>query len=66
VLVTDVDRCREIRRLTRTLIVIISGRTEELDAVVGLEVGADDSVVKPYGRAELAARIRAMGDLSGR
>ncbi len=51
---------REIRSLSRTPVILLTARGEELDKVVGLELGADDYVVKPFGAAELIARIRAV------
>jgi DNA-binding response OmpR family regulator len=58
--IDGIDVCREIRRLDAdTTIVILTARTSEIDAVVGLDAGADDYVAKPFGVAELAARIRA-------
>lgn len=53
--------CREIRRLDqRVPIVFISAKSEEVDTVLGLELGADDFIVKPFGVREVAARIRAI------
>jgi DNA-binding response OmpR family regulator len=51
--------CREIRRRSTVPIVILSARGEETDRVIGLELGADDYVVKPFSTRELLARIRA-------
>jgi two-component system, OmpR family, response regulator RegX3 len=51
---------REIRSISRTPVIMLTARGEELDKVVGLELGADDYVVKPFGAAELIARIRAV------
>lgn len=56
---SGLDVCRAIRRESHVPIIMISARDEELDAVVGLEVGADDYVTKPYKARELIARIRA-------
>jgi DNA-binding response OmpR family regulator len=54
------DVCREIRRTdTLTPILMLTAKGEEVDKVVGLELGADDYVVKPFGANELLARIRA-------
>ncbi len=52
--------CRRIRRRSRVPIIVVSARGEEVDKVVGLELGADDYVVKPFGLRELVARIRAV------
>jgi two-component system, OmpR family, response regulator RegX3 len=54
------DVLREIRNISRAPVVMVTARGEEMDAVVGLELGADDYVVKPFGSAELVARIRAV------
>jgi two-component system response regulator RegX3 len=51
---------RQIRASARTPVIVLTARGEELDKVVGLELGADDYVVKPFGAAELIARIRAV------
>jgi DNA-binding response OmpR family regulator len=53
--------CRRIRARASTPIIVITARGDEVDRVVGLELGADDYVVKPFGYRELAARIRAVG-----
>ena len=52
--------CREIRAESNVPIVMLTARDEELDRVVGLEIGADDYVAKPFSPRELAARIRAI------
>jgi two-component system response regulator RegX3 len=54
------DLCREIRGRSEVIIVMLTARGEELDRIVGLELGADDYVVKPFSAAELVARIRAI------
>lgn len=55
------DVCREIRRADAELpIIFITARSEEIDAVLGLELGADDFIVKPFGIREVVARIRAV------
>jgi two-component system response regulator RegX3 len=51
---------RRIRSASRVPVIVLTARGEELDKVVGLELGADDYVVKPFGAAELVARIRAV------
>jgi two-component system response regulator RegX3 len=57
---SGVDVCRELRaRGTRIPIVMVTARNAEIDAVVGLEVGADDYVTKPFRLRELIARVRA-------
>jgi two-component system response regulator RegX3 len=52
--------CRRLRERSRVPIIVVTARGEEVDRVVGLELGADDYVVKPYGLRELIARIRAV------
>jgi two-component system, OmpR family, response regulator RegX3 len=54
------DLCREWRSASDVPIVMLTARGEEVDRVVGLELGADDYVVKPFSAAELVARIRAI------
>jgi DNA-binding response OmpR family regulator len=54
------DVCRAIRAESGVPIIVITARGEELDRVLGLELGADDYVVKPFGFRELVARIRAV------
>ena len=52
--------CREIRGRSQVPIVMLSARTDTVDVIVGLELGADDYVTKPFEIAELVARIRAV------
>jgi two-component system response regulator RegX3 len=54
------DVLREIRRLSRVPVVMLTARGEEMDRVLGLELGADDYVTKPFSAAELVARMRAV------
>ncbi len=54
------DVCRELRTHSQVPIIMLSARGEETDRVVGLEVGADDYVVKPFSARELVARVRAV------
>jgi DNA-binding response OmpR family regulator len=55
------DVCRQIRRTDpATPVIMLTAKGEEVDRVVGLELGADDYVVKPFGASELLARIRAV------
>lgn len=53
------DVCRELRRESRVPIVFLTARGEEIDRVLGLELGADDYVTKPFSPRELVARVRA-------
>ena len=57
---SGLDVCREIRSISNVPIIMVSAKGEEIDMVVGLEVGADDYVPKPYRFRELVARIRAV------
>lgn len=53
--------CREIRRVDAHIpVIFISAKSEEIDRVVGLELGADDFIMKPFGTREVIARIRAV------
>jgi DNA-binding response OmpR family regulator len=54
------DLCRELRAGSDVPIIVVTARGDEVDRVVGLELGADDYVVKPFGLRELVARIRAV------
>jgi two-component system, OmpR family, response regulator RegX3 len=54
------DICREIRRSSRVPIIMLTARDAEIDKVVGLELGADDYVTKPFSSRELLARIKAV------
>ena len=55
------DVCREIRRADSNVpVIFISAKSEEIDTVIGLELGADDFIVKPFGVKEVVARIRAV------
>jgi two-component system response regulator RegX3 len=54
------DVCRTLRERSDAPIIVVTARGEETDRVVGLELGADDYVVKPFGLRELIARIRAV------
>jgi len=59
-LVSGLDVCREIRTKSNVPIIMVTAKGEEIDTVVGLEIGADDYVVKPYRLRELVARMRAV------
>jgi two-component system response regulator RegX3 len=54
------DVCRQLRRESKVPIIMLTARGEETDRVVGLELGADDYIVKPFSAREVAARIRAV------
>jgi two-component system alkaline phosphatase synthesis response regulator PhoP len=52
--------CRRMRQTSQTPIIMLTARTEDVDRIVGLELGADDYVTKPYNPRELVARVRAV------
>jgi DNA-binding response OmpR family regulator len=54
------DVCRQLRASSDVPIIVVTARGEEVDRVIGLELGADDYIVKPFGFRELVARIRAV------
>ena len=58
--IDGLEVCRRLRERSRVPVIVVTARGEEVDRVVGLELGADDYVVKPYGLRELVARIRAV------
>ena len=66
--VSGTEVCRQIRAKSQVPIIMLTAKDTEVDKVVGLELGADDYVTKPYSKAELIARIRAVlrrqGDVS--
>jgi DNA-binding response OmpR family regulator len=62
-IIDGLEVCRQLRRtdgIAKILILMLTAKGEEIDKVVGLEVGADDYVTKPFGRHELLARVRAL------
>jgi two-component system response regulator RegX3 len=58
--VSGIDVCRQLRKKTQIPIIMVTAKGAEIDTVVGLEVGADDYVTKPYRLRELVARMRAV------
>ena len=58
--ISGVDVCRELRSRSKVPIIMVTAKGSEVDTVVGLEVGADDYVTKPYRLRELVARMRAV------
>jgi two-component system response regulator RegX3 len=58
--VSGIDVCRQLRKRTQVPIIMVTAKGAEIDTVVGLEVGADDYVTKPYRMRELVARMRAV------
>jgi two-component system response regulator BaeR len=55
-----IDVCREIRRFTETPVLMVTARVEEVDRLLGLDVGADDYICKPFSPREVVARVRAI------
>ena len=58
--ISGTEVCRQIRSKSRVPIIMLTAKDSEVDKVVGLEIGADDYVTKPYSSRELVARIRAV------
>lgn len=56
---TGLEVCREIRKISAVPIIMLTAKDSEIDKVVGLELGADDYVTKPFSNRELAARVKA-------
>ncbi len=54
------DVCREVRREARTPVIMLTARDDDTDKIVGLELGADDYVTKPFNPKEVVARVRAV------
>lgn len=54
------DVCREIRKKSKVGIIMVTAKSDEIDKIVGLEVGADDYITKPFSLRELLARIRSV------
>lgn len=57
---SGIDVCRELRKTSNVAIIMLTARTEETDRIIGLELGADDYVTKPFSLRELLARIRSV------
>ena len=58
--IDGIEACRRIRTFSDAYVVMVTARDDELDTLVGLSVGADDYMTKPFSPRELVARIRAM------
>jgi DNA-binding response OmpR family regulator len=58
--IDGVEVCRQIRLVSDCYVIVVSGRTAEVDRLIGLEVGADDYLVKPFSMRELQARVAAL------
>ncbi|MDQ0917091.1 response regulator [Paenibacillus sp. V4I5] len=57
---SGIEVCRELRTMGSYGIIMLTAKTEEMDKIIGLEIGADDYMTKPYSLRELAARIRSV------
>ena len=57
---SGIEVCREIRQVSQVPVIMVTAKDSEIDKVVGLEIGADDYVTKPYSPRELIARMRAV------
>ncbi|MGE8189099.1 two-component system response regulator CreB [Pseudomonas sp. NPDC086278] len=58
--ISGFETCKQLRRFSEVPVIFLSAREAEIDRVVGLEIGADDYVVKPFSPREVAARVRAI------
>lgn len=58
--ISGIEVCKEIRKRSRVPIIMLTARGEEIDRILGLELGADDYIVKPFSPRELVARIKAV------
>lgn len=58
--ISGFETCRQLRRFSEVPVMFLSARNGEIDRVVGLEIGADDYVVKPFSPREVSARVRAI------
>jgi two-component system catabolic regulation response regulator CreB len=58
--ISGFETCKQLRRFTEVPVMFLSARDGEIDRVVGLEIGADDYVVKPFSPREVTARVRAI------
>ena len=57
---SGIEVCRELRKTSRVPIIILTAKGEEIDRILGLELGADDYIVKPFSSREVIARIKAV------
>src|SRR3954454_1804749 len=57
---SGIDVCRQLRKRSQVPIIMVTAKSAEIDTVVGLEVGADDYITKPYRMREVVARMRAV------
>jgi len=57
---SGIEVCKEIRKTSRVPIIMLTAKGEEIDRIIGLELGADDYIVKPFSPREVVARIKAV------
>jgi DNA-binding response OmpR family regulator len=57
--INGIDLCRELRKFTQIPIIFVSCKTDDLDVILGLEVGGDDYITKPFSPSQLVARVKA-------
>ncbi|MGV8228514.1 response regulator, partial [Pseudomonas aeruginosa] len=58
--ISGFEACKRLRRFSEVPVIFLTARDAEIDRVVGLEIGADDYVVKPFSPREVAARVKAI------
>lgn len=58
--VSGIDVCREIRKISNVPIIMLTAKGDEIDRIIGLELGADDYIVKPFSPREVIARVKAI------
>ncbi len=58
--ISGIEACKEIRKNSRVPIIMLTAKGEEIDRIIGLELGADDYIVKPFSPREVVARIKAV------
>ena len=58
--ISGIEVCREIRASSRIPIIMLTAKGEEIDRILGLELGADDYIVKPFSAREVVARVKAV------
>ena len=59
-IMNGIDACKEIRKNSQVPIIMLTAKGEEIDRILGLELGADDYIVKPFSPREVVARIKAV------
>ena len=57
---SGLDVCREIRKNSRVPVIMLTAKGEEIDRILGLELGADDYIVKPFSMMEMVSRVKAV------